>query len=131
MPIILDCSLDELQEKARNYLAIFTNTVRQYDEAKEKQEENLQHLTDITENHKNIIEKLDFKTQQYDLLIEKFNDEQTKRYEIIQQIKKLTKKSLQFNEDILNYQNKLNQLTKKQSKVKQISFIYLFKYSII
>jgi hypothetical protein len=118
MPIIVDCSLDELQEKARNYLAIFTNTVRQYDESKEKQEENLQHLTDITENHKNIIEKLDLKTQQYDLLIEKFNDEQTKRYEIIQQIKKLTKKSLQYNEDILNYQNKLNQLTKKQSKVK-------------
>jgi len=117
MPIILDCSLDELQEEARNNHITYTNTSRQYEEAKEKQEENLQLLIDITENHQNTTQKLDSKTQKYDLLVEKFNDEQSKRYEIIQQIKKLTKKSIQLNEYIFQYQDKLKQLTKKQSKV--------------
>jgi len=131
MPIILDCSLNELQEKARDHLAIYTNTIREYDEAKEKQEENLQKLLDITENHENIAKKLDSKTEQNDRLIEKLDDEKSKHYEIIQQIKKLTNKSFKLNNDILKYQDKLKQLTKNQSKVNYyLLFLYqkLFNY---
>ncbi len=131
MPIILDCSLNELQEKARDHLAIYTNTIREYDEAKEKQEENLQKLLDITENHENIAQKLDSKTEQNDRLIEKLDDEKSKRYEIIQEIKKLTNKSFKLNNDILKYQDKLKQLTKNQSKVNYYLLFLYQNYSII
>ncbi|CAF1259296.1 unnamed protein product [Rotaria sordida] len=116
MPIVLDCSLVDLQEKAKNYLSIYTDTIQKYDETKEKKDENLRQLANITENYENIIKKIDFKTHQYDLLIEKINNEQSNHYDIQQQIKKLKQKSIQINKNLSKYKKKFNQLTKKQSK---------------
>ncbi|CAF2313373.1 unnamed protein product [Rotaria sp. Silwood2] len=116
MPIILDCSLADLQEKAKTYQATHTETIRKYDEAKEENDENLRLLADITENYQDIVKKIDFKTHQYDHLIEKMNNEQSNRYVIQEEIKKLKRKSIQINEKISKYKKKLNQLTKKQSK---------------
>ncbi|CAF3335461.1 unnamed protein product [Rotaria sp. Silwood1] len=116
MPIVLDCSLADLQEKAKTYLATHTEAIRKYDEAKEKKDENVRQLADITENYEHTIKKIDFKTHQYDLLIEKINNEQSNRYEIQQEFKKLKSKSIQIHGNLSKYQKKLNQLTKKQSK---------------
>jgi len=117
MPTILDCSLDELQEKARNCLATYTDTIHKYDEAKEKKEENLQDLADIEENYEHTSKKLDFKTHQCDLLVERLHTEQSTRYEIQQKLKKLIEKSHQFTEHIATYKENLKQLTKKKPKV--------------
>jgi predicted nuclease with TOPRIM domain len=128
VPITFDCSLDELQAKTSSSILSYTDTVHKFGEATEKKELNLQLLAIITENHENIIKKFDSKTHEYDHLIEQMDDEQSRRYQIQQQIKTLTKKSIQLNEDILKHQNKLTELTKKQSKVNH-PFISLSTHS--
>jgi DNA repair exonuclease SbcCD ATPase subunit len=116
MPVILDCSLEELQEKTRKFRDIYEDTLRQYEKAKGKQEENRHQLDNLIENHENNNKKLENKTQQYDRLIEQLHDEQSKRLEILPQIQNSTKKSVQLNDELLKYRKKINQLTKKLSK---------------
>jgi chromosome segregation ATPase len=117
MPIIVDCSLEELQEKARKSREIYENTLRQYEEAKGKQEENRRQLNETTEDHQNINKKLENKIQQYDHLIEQLHEEQSKRLEILPQLQHARKKSVQLNNELTKHQKKIDQLTKKLSKV--------------
>ncbi|CAF3357287.1 unnamed protein product [Rotaria socialis] len=123
MPIIVDCSLSDLQEKAKSYLITYTETVRKYDEAKEKEDEHVRQIADLTENYENTIKKIDFKTHQYDLLIESINAQQSNRYEIKQKLKNLKKKSTETNARIRECKNLLKQLTKQQSKKPKITAI--------
>ncbi|CAF3898576.1 unnamed protein product, partial [Rotaria magnacalcarata] len=116
MPIIVDCSLSDLQEKAKSYLITYTETVGKYDEAKAKEDEHVRQIADLTENYENTIKKIDFKTHQYDLLIENINAQQSNRYEIKQKLKNLKKKSTETNARIRECKKLLKQLTKQQSK---------------
>jgi hypothetical protein len=117
MPVIVDCSLEELQEKVQKSQDIHANTHRQYEEAKDKREENRRRLNETTRDHENINKKIENKTQEYDRLIEKHYEEQSKRLEILPKIQHTTKKSIQLNDELTKHQTKINQLTKKLSKV--------------
>ncbi|CAF1187029.1 unnamed protein product [Adineta steineri] len=116
MPMVIDCSLDELYEKAQNYAATYKDTLRKYDEAREKKDNNLEQLAVIVENHDNLTKKLDGKTHQYELLIEKLDTKKSKYTELQEKIKKLKKQSIRFNKQILKYETKLKQLNKKHRK---------------
>ncbi len=118
LPITYDYSLDELQEKLNECNVSYKTTSQKFEEAKETKEIKHQDLADITKKLENIVKKMEAKTQERDLLIEKINDEQSERQQFQQQIPKLTKKSVQLNEDIQKCQERLNELSKYQSKVK-------------
>lgn len=60
---------------------------------------------------------MDSKTQQIEALTEQINEEQLERQQVQQQIPGLTKKSAQYDEDILKYQEKLKELMQKLPKV--------------
>ena len=117
VPVIVDCSLEELQEKFQKSQDIHANTLRQYEEANEKREQNRRRLNETTRDHENINKKIENKTQEYDRSIEKLYEEQSKRLEILPKIQHTTKKSIQLNKELTKYKMKINRLTKKLSKV--------------
>jgi len=117
MPVTYDYSLDELQEKLNECNLAHTTANQKFEEAKENKEIKHQHLADVTQKHDNIVKKIESKTNEIEILNEKMNDEQSERQQVQQQISKLTKKSLQLNDDIQKYQERLNELTKNLPKV--------------
>ncbi|CAF2453457.1 unnamed protein product [Rotaria sp. Silwood2] len=116
MPIAYAYSLDELQDKLKEFTLAYNTATKKFNDAKENKDIRHQDLADVTQKHENIVKKIESKNDEYTTLTEKINDEQSERQQIQQQMPKLTKKCSQFNEDIQKCQEKLNELTKKKPK---------------
>jgi predicted nuclease with TOPRIM domain len=117
MPAAQAYSIDELTERLNECIATYQTINRKFEDARESKEIKHQELAAATQTYENIANKMDGKTSERDALLEKINVEQSEWQQLQQQLSRLSKKSIQLDEDIQKYQEKLNILTKNQPKV--------------
>jgi chromosome segregation ATPase len=117
MPIVLDSSVEELQQQLHDYARAYTAANGDFERAKTECEAKQEELADAMPKLENIQKKIDMKTAQVDSVKQQLSEEQSERHGIEQQLPKLTKKLVECDEEIRKCQEKVAALTKIQAKV--------------
>ena len=122
-------SLAEFKDQLAQSERLHAETAGRFRQAEKERDKQLNRLNEFKEADENILREIDLKMQQFDLLTEKFREEQSHRHRHEENLKK----SLQIEQQITDHQNRLSQLQKRCSKVsrRSCSFDLLSSFSLL